>query len=558
MTRHGGNAAASAGLAALLALAGCSGDHATGPNQNQVGAPEIASLDVTPSAFVEPGGTIVVHYHVTSTAPLRRLRFFRSGANTGSDSIGGRGSTDVTDSIAFLVTTTASVGQSIVVRMEAEDTLHRTGTRTATGVPVRDTTPPGILVQLGPNYYPSLDSLRFSIQDTINITINANDNATLRWVGYRFAGAIVAAESTTITSTPATATYRVPLRATSVGTSSLAVFARDASGNQRTVTGHVDVYPAVNHPMEKLTLGAQLAQFLYDPKRHVLFAARADNVHALEMFTLSPIASLGQLSLPAPAGRMDLSASGDSLFVVLPSTGSLAVIDLTTRQLRSTIALLPSALTNRIAGDVAVAANGKAFVGLNPMDAPGGGVLEINLTTGAQQLRTDRPPSPARLAVSGDRQRIGVVSYPDCAQPYDAATDKFGACVYLPPAGGELTADLHGTTFLWGPTLLDASLMPVRQLTAPRFYSPVSQVSADGTMAFFATGYLAPYGQGFVTVHTSDGRIIEQQLLPVAPELLYVLPDNSAVVAQGRICQQLSPSSYSCGPMADVYVIYES
>jgi hypothetical protein len=82
-------------------------------------------------------------------------------------------------------------------------------------------------------------------------------------------------------------------------------------------------------------------------------------------------------------------------------------------------------------------------------------------------------------------------------------------------------------------------------------------VSSDGTIAFFATGYLAPYGQGFVTMHTNDGSIIEQLLLPIEPELLYVLPDNSAVVTQGRVCQQLSPNSYSCGPMQDVYVTYE-
>jgi hypothetical protein len=557
MMRHHIVVRSCAALAAALAAGACGSDHTTGPKLNGPGAPEIVSLDVAPAAFVEPGGTIVVHYHVTSTAPLRRLRFFRSGAITGADSIGGRGSMDVTDSISFPVAATVSTGQSIVVRMEAEDTLQRTGSRSAVAVPVRDTTPPGVQVQVGPNYYPSLDSLRFSTQDTISLTINANDNAALLSVGYRLTGAIAAADSTTPSSTPATVTLRIPLHASSVGASSLAVFARDASGNVRTLTGHIAVYPLVSHPTEKLTLGAQLAQFIYDAKRHVLFATHADAVHALEVFTLSPLTYVGQLSLPAAAGRMDLSAGGDSLFVVLPSTGSLAVIDLTTRQLLNPIALLPSALVNRLAGDVAAAANDKVFVGLGPNGAPGGGVLEINLTTQTQQLRTDRPQNPATLQATGDRKRIAVISYPDCAQPYDAATDTFGTCVGLPPAGGVLTADQHGTTFLWGPTLLSSSLAPVRQLNAPRFYSPVSQVSSDGTIAFFATGYLAPYGQGFVTMHTNDGSIIEQLLLPIEPELLYVLPDNSAVVTQGRVCQQLSPNSYSCGPMQDVYVTYE-
>src|SRR5690348_7555450 len=185
-------------LCLLVAIAACGGDHGMpsdpGSASSNAPPPAIVAVDVMPT-LVEPGGSIVVHYHVTSGEPLRKLRFFRTGAVTGTDSIGGRGSMDVTDSIAFAVPSTAAVGGSIVVRMEAEDTLHRLATRTAAGVPVRDTTPPRLGVQFGPNYYPSLDSLHFSTEDTIRLTIDAADNATIKWIGFRATGAFNAADS---------------------------------------------------------------------------------------------------------------------------------------------------------------------------------------------------------------------------------------------------------------------------------------------------------------------------------------------------------------------------
>jgi hypothetical protein len=543
-----------AALAALVVLAACGGDHApSGPGgqTSQSPAPAIVAVDVTP-ALVEPGGSIVVHYHVTSGEPLRKLRFFRSGAMSAVDSIGGRGSTDVTDSIGFPVPTTVSLGGSIVVRVEAEDTLHRVATRTAAGVPVRDTTPPTLSVQFGPNYYPSIDSLRFSTEDTVRLTIGAADNAGVKWVGYRATGAIVAADSTS--SGASTTVLRLPLRPSWTGASSFVLFARDASGNERTLIAHAAVYPVVNHLTQRLAFTGVIGQFLSDPKRALVLAARSDTASAIEIFAPSPLGHLAQIRVPAQPGAMELSAGGDSLFVVLPSVASLAVIDLATRTVVSTIPLLASAMTNRVAGDVAAAANGKVFVGLLPNGAPGGGVLEVDLTSGQQRLRTDRTQLPTRLTSSGDHRRIAVNSYPDCEQIYDAVTDAFGTCAQWPNVGGALSSDLHGATFLWGPTLLDAALKPVRSLNAPRFYSPVSQITADGTLAMFSTGYLAAYGFGFVTIRTSDGTIVEQQSLPIVPDVLHVLPDGSAVITQGTVCQQLSQSSYSCRRLGDVFL----
>ena len=536
---------------ALLAFVACGGgDGSPTETSTKTAAPEIVSLEALP-AFVEPGGRIVVHYHATSGEPLRRLRFFRTGATTGADSIGGRGSMDVTDTISFAVAAATPIGGSIVVRMEAEDTLHRVATKTAAGVTVGDTTPPALSVQVAPNYYPSLDSLRFSIEDTLSLTLDASDNASVQWVGYRASGAIVAADSASGAS--GHAVLRLPLRSSWTGTSSLVLFARDVAGNERRLNARALVYPVVNHPTQRLDLDAPLGQFLYDPKRGALLATRIDTAAAVEVFSLAPLNRLAQVRLPAQPGRMDLSAGGDSLFVVLPSAASLAIVDLTTRTAVATIPLLSSAMPNRVAGDVVAAANGKVLVGLRPNGAPGGGVLEFDLTSGQQRLRADRPQLAAGLAASGDRRRIAVNSYPDCEQVYDVSSDTFGACAQWPAAGGVLSGDLHGTRFLWGPTLVDGALTLVRSLSAPRFYSPVSDLSSDGALAFFSTGYLAAYGTGFVSIRTNDGSIIEQQSLPIVPEVLFALPDGSMIITHGRVCTQLSPTSFRCERLRDVY-----
>jgi hypothetical protein len=354
-------------------------------------------------------------------------------------------------------------------------------------------------------------------------------------------------------------TVAAAVRAEWTGTSNLTVFARDALGNMTERVGAITVYPLVNRRVRSVALKGPVQQFLYDEKRQLLYMTRPEtpSVAVLSMATLTLSASI---SLPSRAEGMDLTATGDSLLVALPQDGALAVVDLSTRATTVVQLAFDTAQARRVA-NVRVAANGKALVSLGS-DFPGGGrVMEYDLGSGAQRPRPDAGEggvvgAGGRLVTTRDRLKVALHSYPDCAQLYDATSDTFGACRRgLTSYGTILSVDASGAFFTSAHQLLDGTLSLVREIFVPRFYNIVSVLAPDGSAVYFPTGYAYAKGHGVAKARTSDGATVEQQLLPIVPELIYVFPDGATLVANGRRCTTLGPGHFSCSPPDDVYVV---
>ena len=521
--------------------------------------PVIVSLSATPSSSVEPGGTVVVQYSVTSERPLAMLRFYRTGAVIATDSVNGAGALAVSASISLPVPSSATVGLTIGVRLDAEDEQHGISTRSLpTGVPVVDRTPPTLSAVAASwigSYNTSLDSLVSFTTDTLQLKFIARDNGLIGFVGYRVASTIRVQDSVIVgRSAPDTIVVRMPMQASLEGTSRVVLFARDQSGNETTVSGSLKVIRVVQRPVSVLRLEKQLNAFRYDAKRSVLFATHWDGVPSLEVISLSPLAHVGSIPLPGLAGSMDLTASGDSLLVAIPDSGSIAVVDLLTRQVIGRIPVSVPGFDGHRILDLAVSSSGKVlasvFVSVMPFR-----IVQVDLRTGVQSLRSDFSGTGlANIGASRARGKLVVSVGGNCLQRYTAATDSLSACAPGSSAAGTISSDAAEAHFLMGPVLMDTAFSHRRQFVVPGFNSSVSQLSADGSTVYFATGEFGTTGGGFAVVNANDGTILERQGLPIVPEVMLLLPDGSAMIAHGRHCFSLGPSSSGCDALRDIYV----
>lgn len=545
------------------AVMACKDDGPSAPPIDTVDPPEITRLELSPATELEPGRTLTVRYSVESPTPLRRLRFLRSGAFAAVDSFGARGSLSISDSVMLPIPSTGiDFSKPLSLTMEAADTAGRVGRRTATtSVTIGDRTPPTLNATLldGNGWESYTLTATLSPEDSLTLRVSASDNYELRWIGWRLGPPANAQDSVSVGGTSSgSITLVAPVRGEWAGKSNLTVFARDALGNVTERVGAVTVYPLVNRRVRSVALKGPVLQFLYDEKRQLLYMTRPEtpSVAVLSMATLTLAPSI---ALPSRAEGMDLTATGDSLLVALPQDGALAVVDLRTRATAVVPLAFDTTQARRVA-DVRVAANGKALVFLGSNFLGGGRLMEYELGSGAQRLRADAgeagtlsPGVP--FVATRDRLRVALHSG-DCAQLYDATSDSFGTCRRgLPFHGTILSVDASGTFFTSAHQLLDGTLSLVREIYVPRFYNIVSMLAPDGSAVYFPTGYAYAKGRGVAKARTSDGATVEQQLLPIVPELIHVLPDGATLVANGRRCITLGPGHFSCSAPDDVYVV---
>ena len=556
--------------ASLIVLAlGCGGDGTTAPREHPIPpdagpAPEITALDMSPADGVEPGARTTVHYVVRAGTPLRRLRFFRTGAYVAADSIGARGARALDDTISFATPASASPGESLTLRVEAVDTLGRVGTRTAAPVPVVDHIAPVLSAAAGDVAagwgQPSLDSIVRSESDTLVLKVLAQDNHALAWVGYRLGGPAATGDSVGTSGTALQPSFTIPLRSAWVGDLPLTIFARDAVGNESVVTGKVHVYPVAHRRVRVASLAAEVGQMLYDGPRQRIYVTRADTTN-VAVLSLASLAWETPIALPGVPARIELTPGGDSLLVLFADRPALAIVDLRAPTPSvSTIDILAEAAQGRIAGGIAAAANGTAIVVMRPPTFDvGSAIVSVDLATGVQTLRETGgvigDHTMIAMGESLDRQKVAMHFWPSCPRLYVASSDQFTDCAPALFTSGDFTGDANGSTFLLANQLLDGDLRQRSTLTAPHITGNISALSADGQVAYFSSGDVSATGHGFAKIRTSDGVMLEQQELPIVPEKILLASDGSLLFAQGRECTQIGPNSFGCGPLKDLYLV---
>src|SRR5205823_6646365 len=87
------------------------------------------------------------------------------------------------------------------------------------------------------------------------------------------------------------------------------------------------VYPTLTRPTTAAAVEGEIAELAIDQRRGVIYLAQGYQRRLAVLSTASMTVS-ATLALPAASADLDLTASGDSLVVALPSLRALGVIDL--------------------------------------------------------------------------------------------------------------------------------------------------------------------------------------------------------------------------------------
>jgi hypothetical protein len=496
--------------------------------------PTITSLSVqAPALGLQPGDTLGVSYAATGQAGLWATTIRLSGPCDVRRIVAETLQVSITNTLRIPLPSSCRVGMPIGVTLEERDAALQWTTRTlATQLSITDRTPPKLV--WGGVGTPRLAGDYF-VGDTINVQVVAWDDNVLEaltwevWpAGFRDSLRTTAASLAPWIGIPVQPAWGGPIR--------LRFYARDAAGltsdTLSTAPDSIRVYPTIQRPVTTTTLPAQLLDMQIDAKRGVLYVVPAwgNNLFAVATTSLA----VTSIPLPYRPWGIDLSPGGDSLILTLPEARALAVLDL--RQPTSAPVLVPVTQLDTAIGQrpsqVVVAANGKAFLHLEGAVTSAYMLREVDLTSGAQRIRTDAGNKGwvggGALARSFDHSTL-VMNGPDSYfQRYDAATDAFGPALTTPNLWGP-TIDGTGQHIVVGLDLYDAGLQFVRRLASPIPPAvPTRALSPDGV-------YLYEGLRGIVRTRVSDGLMQDRSPAPFVPDLIRLSPDGTLLAMFDRI-----------------------
>lgn len=491
---------------------------------------------------LEPSDTVTVEYAAASPMGLWRTAVVLSGPCEVQQLFAEQLQTNVNRSTRIVIPPECELGVPVVVTVIAEDAGLRTSGRVLqTKKVLVDETPPTVSARYFPpagTGLPPYSSGIFFGGDTIPIWPVAVDNHALSELSWE-----VLPEGTglhgslPLFGSHATPTIFIPLPLDASGAMQVRLHARDAVDLESevisTAPGAIHVYPTVDRPTASARVEGHTFGAIADTKRGVVYLLQS-NAHRIAVLSLATMTVAGTISLPASdfAPGFDNTASGDSLVVVL-ETGALGIIDLLQSPPQMTVIpleLLDPAKNQRPA-QVRVLSNGKAFVTLEGLGLSAFQLIDVDLATGAQHLRTDAGNSGQIMAAMGrslDHNVLVVNGGADAFQRYDVATDRFGPARSAKSKGLPVL-DATGQHVAVGFDIYDASLQylrgvdsPVRPETVPTVLSP------DGK-----TLYQLLSGSGLLRSSVSDGTIVDRAHNPIEGLQLWISDDGTLIVTAG-------------------------
>jgi hypothetical protein len=246
----------------------------------------------------------------------------------------------------------------------------------------------------------------------------------------------------------------------------------------------------------------------------------------------------GTVALPPGPAGLDVTAGGDSLLVAFPYQRALGIIDL--RHSPLAVTLLPISLSvldttiDQRPWSVTVAANGKALVPLQGSSLSAYTLLEVDLGTGVQRLRTDAGDGGniggASLARSADHSTVVLSSGPALFQRYAASGDTFGPRRSVARIGS-FSVDATGQHVALGLDVYDGALGFLRTMHSPFAGGIPTVFSGDGQYL-----YQGAVSYGIVRSRVSDGAMIDRSLSPVLPDFVRVSRDGTMLVIVNSNC----------------------
>jgi hypothetical protein len=400
-----------------------------------------------------------------------------------------------------------------------------------TSVRLHDTRDPGASLSFGA-LHPD-GTIRTG--ETLELQVNAWDNQRLTYIGYSGPG------------------LRDSVAATSIGDShvfhltvpgewritrpNLAVWARDASGHGYEIsTPRVPVYDFTDRPTMRVPLLPQLypQQALLDEKRNAVYLLRAGPGGHGELHGVNVVTGqlLPTIELPDGSSHFAFSSSGDSLLLALTSSKTLGVVALSQAGRPVTVVPLQyDGASNRIPR--AVQASGdRVFVALGS-DRDWGRLMEVNLATGAQTIRTDLDGgsnvalNPTLATLPDGRVYVGSEApVLDARFLYSPTFDAFTPTTRFGFGSSNFYSASATGRFLMGATVYDAALDSVAHAPPWDWAGNFAvALSPDGGAVYQSTSY------GYHKIRLSDGKLLEQVKLPTPIRFLIATADGARVIA---------------------------
>ena len=377
--------------------------------------------------------------------------------------------------------------------------------------------------------------------DSIQVKFLAVDNHRLRELLWEVlpTGAGIDG-SLDVDSQLADPTVFVHLEPQASGPIQLRLSARDAVGLvSNTITtsaGAAAAYPSVELPNRLAPVEGPTWDAIPDTRRGLVYLLQQAQRRVL-VLSLTSMSVTGTIPLSSMPNGFDITAGGDSLIVALPDERALGVVDLQESAWHS--ALVPVTALDPVEdqrpSDVLALSNGKVFIAATNPSGYSNVLIEADLATGVQRVRTDAGVNGNIngnvMGRSLDHSVVVLNGGPDFFQRYDVATDHFGerksASSYTPPV-----LDATGTRIAVGLDVYDASLQYLRRMSSPLPPSGAAiptALSADGTV--FYQLFARP---GVVRSRVSDGAILDRVINGIRPDQIRISDDGTMLVTFPR------------------------
>jgi hypothetical protein len=434
---------------------------------------------------------------------------------------------------------TCQLGVPVSVGVGARDAAMQERTSVnANALTPSDVTPPHVLLYSFPApsgaLRPGVSGTYFE-DDTLQFMIEATDNGMLRslyWEvqpsGFR--------DSLAVAENAASPLITLPLRHEWVGEPQLRVYARDAAGLvSDTVTsepGDLRILATFGRASAVATITGIVADVAIDDARGVLYVLQPWE-HRIAVLETATLTTTSYIATPDRADDIDITPGGDSLLLTFPLLRALGVVDLRPASREVTLVPLASVDTtlDQMPHLVRTTANGKAFVRFGGGNPAGWTLLELDLASGDEVIRTDAGQDgnvgAALLERSHDHTALVLLLGPTL-QKYETATDAFATAQ---PARrlGNLTVDATGQVAAVGLDLYDGSLQFLREAESGYpLGAAVGVYTALTPSGEYLFQSLPPWG--ILRARVADGALLDRMRSPLGAASLRMSDDGTQLV----------------------------